>query len=178
MFSKDSSFRENTQSFFLFKPNHSIFVSNKDQKIIKKLFFMNNSIYNFPVPSNEPILGYLKGSPERIALDAELKRQSNTVVEIPLIIDGKEVFTGNTSKIVMPHNHSHTLAIYHKAGEKEIRQAIDAAMKAHSIWNELNWTVRASIMLKIAELLSVKYRATVNASNNAWSKQEHISGRN
>ncbi len=125
---------------------------------------MNNSIYNFPVPSNEPILGYLKGSPERIALDAELKRQSNTVVEIPLIIDGREIFTGNTSKIVMPHNHSHTLAVYHKAGEKEIKMAVDAAMKAHSAWNELNWTVRASIMLKIAELLSVKYRATVNAA--------------
>lgn len=125
---------------------------------------MNNSIYNFPLPSNEPILGYLKDSPERIALENELKRQSNTVVEIPLIIDGKEIYTGNTSKVVMPHKHSHTLAIYHKAGEKEIQMAIDASMRALKSWNDLNWTVRASIMLKIADLLSVKYRALINAA--------------
>ncbi|MCK9304447.1 MAG: aldehyde dehydrogenase family protein, partial [Bacteroidales bacterium] len=122
---------------------------------------MNNSIYNFPLPSNEPILEYLKGSKERVALEVELERQSNTVVEIPLIIDGKEIYTGNTSKVVMPHNHSHTLAIYHKAGEKEVQMAIDAAMRAHNIWNDLAWTVRASIMLKIADLLSVKHRALI-----------------
>ncbi|MDD2425446.1 MAG: L-glutamate gamma-semialdehyde dehydrogenase [Bacteroidales bacterium] len=125
---------------------------------------MNNSIYNFPLPSNEPILEYLKGSKERVALEVELERQSNTVVEIPLIIDGKEIYTGNTSKVVMPHNHSHTLAIYHKAGEKEVQMAIDAAMRAHNIWNDLAWTVRASIMLKIADLLSVKHRALINAA--------------
>ncbi|HRR49255.1 MAG TPA: L-glutamate gamma-semialdehyde dehydrogenase, partial [Bacteroidales bacterium] len=64
----------------------------------------------------------------------------------------------------MPHNHSHTLAVYHKAGEKEVKMAIDAAMKAHVLWSEVNWATRASIMLKIAELLSTKYRATINAA--------------
>mgnify|MGYP000899651846 CR=1 FL=1 len=125
---------------------------------------MNNSINNFPLPANEPVMKYLNGSPERIALEKELERQSSTVVEIPLIIDGKEVFTGNTAKVVMPHNHSHTLAVYHKAGEKEVKMAIDAAMKAHVLWSEVNWATRASIMLKIAELLSTKYRATINAA--------------
>ncbi|MEN6569852.1 MAG: L-glutamate gamma-semialdehyde dehydrogenase [Rikenellaceae bacterium] len=125
---------------------------------------MNNSINNFPLPANEPVLKYLNGSPERIALEKELERQSSTVVEIPLIINGKEVFTGNTAKVVMPHNHSHTLAVYHKAGEKEVKMAIDAAMKAHAMWSEVNWATRASIMLKIAELLSTKYRATINAA--------------
>jgi 1-pyrroline-5-carboxylate dehydrogenase len=82
---------------------------------------MNNSINNFPLPANEPVLKYLNGSPERIALEKELERQSSTVVEIPLIINGKEVFTGNTAKVVMPHNHSHTLAVYHKAEKKRLR---------------------------------------------------------
>lgn len=125
---------------------------------------MNNSIYNFPKPLNEPILGYLPGSPERVALDKELEKQSSEVIEIPLIIGGKEIRTGNTEKVVMPHNHKHVLAIYHKAGEKEIKMAIDAAMEAHKIWSDLDWTVRASIMLKIAELLSTKYRAVINAA--------------
>ena len=119
---------------------------------------MNNSIFNFPKPNNEPVLGYLPGSPERVALDSELQRQSSMVVEIPLIIDGKEIRTGNTEKVVMPHNHGHVLAIYHKAGEKEIKMAVDAAVKAHKIWSETDWRVRASIMLKIAELLATKYR--------------------
>ncbi|OFY45030.1 MAG: 1-pyrroline-5-carboxylate dehydrogenase [Bacteroidetes bacterium GWF2_40_14] len=125
---------------------------------------MNNSIYNFPFPNNEPILSYLKKSPEREALDKELKRQSSEVIEIPLIIGGKEIYTGDTAKIVMPHKHSHTLAIYHKAGEKEIKMAIDAAKAAHKIWSDQNWATRASILLKVAELLATKYRATINAA--------------
>jgi len=125
---------------------------------------MNNSINNFPLPANEPVQRYMKDSPERIALEKELERQSSSVIEIPLIIDGKEVYTGNTAKVVMPHNHSHVLAIYHKAGEKEVQMAIDAAMNAHKLWSEMNWATRASIMLKIAELLANKYRATINAA--------------
>lgn len=125
---------------------------------------MNNSIYNFKLPDNEPVLGYLPGSAERVELETELERQSNTKIEIPLIIGGKKIFTGNTGKVVMPHNHSHTLAIYHKAGDKEIKMAIDAALAAHSDWNSQHWTTRASIMLKIAELITVKYRAKLNAA--------------
>lgn len=68
---------------------------------------MNNSIFSFPVPANEPVKGYLAGSPERIAIDAELKRQRKTVVEIPLIIGGKEIKTGNMGDVVEPHNHKH-----------------------------------------------------------------------
>lgn len=126
---------------------------------------MKNAIFSFPLPKNEPIKTFLKNSPERRALDAELAKQSSTIIDIPLIIGGKEVRTGNIGTIVMPHDHHHILARYHKAGEKEIQMAIDAALKAHSIWAELDWTIRASIMLKIADLISGKYRAVLNASN-------------
>ena len=71
---------------------------------------MRNAIYNFPIPNNEPVKAYLKGSPEREALEAELKRQTETVLDIPIIIGGKEIRTGNTGKVVMPHNHQHVLA--------------------------------------------------------------------
>lgn len=125
---------------------------------------MNNSIFSFPIPANEPVKSYLEGSPERIALEAELERQSSTVVDIPLIIGGKEVRTGNTGNVVMPHNHKHILAKYHKASEKEVQMAIDAAMAAHKEWSEMDWQVRASIMLKAADLIAGKYRAVINAS--------------
>lgn len=125
---------------------------------------MNNALYNFPVPQNEPVLNYLKDSPERIALDNELLRQSALRVEIPLIIGGKEIRTGDLGEIRMPHRHSHILGTYHKVGEKEIRMAIEAALKAQKIWSNLAWTIRASILLKAAELIATKYRALMNAA--------------
>ena len=125
---------------------------------------MKDAIYSFPVPANEPVLTYLKGSPERIALEKELERQKSVVLDIPLIIGGKEVRTGNTGKVVMPHDHRHVLATYHKAGPEEVRMAIDAAMKARKQWSETDWTVRAAILLKAAELISTKYRALMSAA--------------
>lgn len=125
---------------------------------------MNNAIFEFPLPVNEPVKSYLPGSPERVALDAELARQSSTVIDIPLIIGGKEIRTGNTGNVVMPHNHKHILATYHKAGEKEVQMAVDAAMAAHKEWSEMDWRIRASILLKAADLLAGKYRPIVNAA--------------
>src|SRR5574344_2546054 len=88
---------------------------------------MNNSIFSFPIPANEPVKTYLKGSPERIAIEAELKRQSEMVIDIPLVIDGKEIKTDDIGTVVMPHDHKHVLAKYYKAGEKEVKMAIKAA---------------------------------------------------
>lgn len=126
---------------------------------------MRNSIINFPSPANEPVKSYLKGSPERIALDAELERQYNTVVDIPAIIGGKEIRTGNTADVVCPHEHHHVLARYHKVSEKEVQMAIDAAMEARKTWANTDWTVRAAVNLKAAELLATKYRPIINAAN-------------
>ncbi len=125
---------------------------------------MNNSIFSFPTPANEPVKGYLAGSPERVAIEAELKRQRKIVVEIPLIIGGKEVKTGNLGNVVEPHNHKHILAKYHKASEKEVKMAVDAAMAAHKQWAETPWRTRAAILLKAADLIAGKYRALINAS--------------
>ena len=125
---------------------------------------MNNAVIQFPTPQNEPVKAYLAGSPERKALEAELERQYNTVVDIPIIIGGKEIRTGNTGKVVCPHEHCHVLATYHKVGEKEVRMAIDAAMEAHKTWSRTPWTTRAAIVLKCAELLATKYRPILNAA--------------
>ncbi|MBQ9191010.1 MAG: L-glutamate gamma-semialdehyde dehydrogenase [Bacteroidaceae bacterium] len=125
---------------------------------------MRNSIINFPVPANEPVKSYLAGSAERIALEAELERQSNTVVDIPIIIGGKEIRTGNTGTVTCPHDHKHVLATYHKVSEKEVQLAIETAMKAWEEWSKTDWTVRAGIVLKMAELLATKYRPIMNAA--------------
>jgi len=125
---------------------------------------MNNSIFQFAKPANEPVLGYAPGSKEREAIKAELKRQSEIMIDIPLIIGGKEVWTGNTGTVVMPHNHAHVLATYHKAGAAEVALAIDAAMEAHEKWSKLPYEERAAVLLRAGELLAGKYRYLINAA--------------
>ncbi len=117
-----------------------------------------------PRPKNEPILSYAPGNPETVALKAELERMSNETIEIPLIIGGKEIKTGNMAQAVEPHNHKNVLANYHQAGEKEVNMAIEAALEARKQWAATPYKVRAGIFLKAAELISGKYRARVNAA--------------
>jgi len=125
---------------------------------------MNNAIYNFREPKNEPVLTYGPGSSERELLSIELERQYGNVIDIPLIIGGKEIRTGKTGKVVMPSEHSHVLATYHMAGEKEVELAINAALDAKCEWMTLAWMERAAIMIKAAELISKKYRFLLNAA--------------
>lgn len=124
---------------------------------------MNNAIYNFSIPQNEPVLKYEKESSERIDLEKEINTQLGKTIEIPLIIGGKEFRTGNTANVVSPHDHKKILATYHKATDKEIQLAIKSAMAAKKVWTEISWTVRASILLKAAELISGKYRSLMNS---------------
>ena len=125
---------------------------------------MNNSIFNFSLPVNEPIKSYAKGSSEREALTKELTRMSQEIIDIPLIIGGKEIRTGKIDKIVMPHNHKHVIAHCHQATEKEVNMAIEASLEAHKIWGNFSWVERLSVTLKIAELISTKYRYVLNAA--------------
>lgn len=126
---------------------------------------MNNANFEFREPKNEPVYSYAPGSPERKLLQAELEKQYNEVVEIPLIIGGKEVKTGNMGQVVMPTEHNHVLAKYHKVGKKEVQMAIEAAMHAKKQWENIPWIQRCSIMLKIGELISTKYRYVMSASS-------------
>jgi len=125
---------------------------------------MNNAIFNLQRPVNEHTMNYAPGCKERKALNVELDRLSGEIQDIPLIIGGKEIRTGNTGKIVMPHDYQHLLGNYHIAGEKDAGMAIDTALKAHKEWASVSWVERVSITLKAAELISKKYRFLVNAA--------------
>ena len=125
---------------------------------------MNNAIFNFNEPKNEPVLSYLSGSQERKLLEKELISQSSNSIDIPLIIGGKEIRTGKTGKIRMPSNHGHVLATYHMATEKEVTLAINAALEAKNDWMTLAWMERAAIMARAAELISKEYRYRLNVA--------------
>ncbi|HIA74371.1 MAG TPA: L-glutamate gamma-semialdehyde dehydrogenase [Gemmatimonadetes bacterium] len=117
-----------------------------------------------PPPVNEPVLTYAPGTPERAELKKELESQSSTVVDIPLVIGGEEIRTGNTINVVMPHAHSHVLATVHQAGADEVRQAVVAAAAAHREWSTTRWEDRAGIFLRAADLLAGPWRQKMNAA--------------
>ena len=125
---------------------------------------MNNAIFGFREPKNEPVKAYAPGSEERRLLKEELERQANMQVEIPLIIGGKEIKTGKIGKVVMPTDHNHVLATYHQCTEKEVNMAIEAAMKAKEEWGNLPWIERCSIIMRAGELFATKYRYVMNAA--------------
>ena len=117
-----------------------------------------------PAPQNDPNLTYAPGSPERAQLKAKLAELAGQRVDIPLIIGGQEVRTGNTAQAVMPHKHAHVLADWHKAGRKEVEQAITAATAARREWAAWPWEDRAAVFLRAAELLTTTWRQTLNAA--------------
>jgi len=117
-----------------------------------------------PPPVNEPVKSYAPGSPEKQALKARLASMAKERVDIPIVIDGKEIRTGDTAQSVMPHDHRHVLADYHKATPQHVEQAIAASRRAAAEWANWAWEDRAAVFLRAAELLTTTWRATVNAA--------------
>lgn len=120
----------------------------------------------FPVslPVNEPVRNYAPGDAERRSLEKRLNEMAAEQIEIPCIIGGKEIRTGNTRQVVMPHAHRQVLARVHLAGEKEIRQAAQAALTAKAAWESLSWEKRATVFMEAADLLAGPWRDTLNAA--------------
>lgn len=125
---------------------------------------MSNSIPMIPEPINEPINSFAPGTPQRASLKAKLKQLMGKQVDVPLIIGGKRVRTGNKVAMVCPHDHQHVLGHYHKGDTKTVERAIKAAAKAWPQWARMPWEHRLAIFLKAAELLAGPYRDTINAA--------------
>ena len=122
------------------------------------------AVRRVPPAVNETVRSYAPGSPERKALKDRLASMSAERIEIPLVIGGKEIRTGETATTTMPHAHQHVLADWHKASREHVTQAIDAARSAHREWAAWSWEDRAAVFLRAAELLSTTRRATLNAA--------------
>ncbi len=115
-------------------------------------------------PENEPILSYAPGSEERRVLTAEVERQMGERLQMPLVIAGEHVQTGNTETATCPHDHGHELGEYHIAGKAEVDRAVQAALEARAEWAATPWYDRAAVFLKAADLLAGKYRQVLNAA--------------
>ena len=120
--------------------------------------------FRVPEPYNEPVKGYVPGSPERDELRGRLEELSSQRLEIPLVIGGEDVRTGDTFEAVMPHKRSHVLGDVQKGGAAEVERAIAAAADAWEDWSRTPWEDRAAVFLRAAELLAGPWRQTLNAA--------------
>lgn len=123
-----------------------------------------NAYFDVRQPQNEKILGYREGSPEKAEIKDKIKELKSQKIEIPLIIGGKEVYTGNTKECIIPHDKGRVLGVFHQAGEKEVELAVKCALEARKEWEKMPWQHRIAIFLKAAELLAGPWRQTINAA--------------
>lgn len=126
---------------------------------------MRNSIVNVPIAKNEPVRSYAPGSKERESLLGMYhKMLDQKPIDIPIYIGAKEVRNDNKVKIAPPHNHEKVIGYYNKGTKKDVEAAVNAALKARTEWAKMPWEERASIFLKVAELLAGPYRDKINAA--------------
>jgi len=120
--------------------------------------------FRVPQMINEPVKQYAPGDSDRKVLQLELERMSRETLEIPCVIAGKRVFTGNIRQVRMPHSHGEVLANFHLAGPEELNAAAVAALQAKKNWENLPWQDRAAVFLKAADLLAGPWRAKINSA--------------
>ncbi len=125
---------------------------------------MSNGDFSYPIPTNEPVLSYAPGSPERQALKQALFAHKAFEIEAPMYVGGKEVRIGKLSAMHPPHEHAHVLGHFHAGDASHVTQAIEAALRARKNWEETPWEKRAAIFLKAADLIATKYRFQLNAA--------------
>jgi 1-pyrroline-5-carboxylate dehydrogenase len=123
-----------------------------------------NGVFRVPQPTNEPIRAYAPGSPEKRSVKAKLAEMRGREIEIPLVIGGEEVRAGKLGTCIVPHNHGHVLAKYHKACKAEVERAVAAAREARASWSRVPWYDRAAIFLRAADLLAGPFRDEANAA--------------
>jgi len=120
--------------------------------------------YRIPRPVNEPVYNYAPGSPEREKLKAALNDLKSKQIEVPLVINGKEIRTDKKVKITAPHDHNLILGHAYHGSKKEVQSGIDSALKAQRTWAAMPAQQRVAIFLKAADLLAGPYRYLMNAA--------------
>lgn len=125
---------------------------------------MTNALLSIPLPKNEPVLNYAADSPERAKIRSAISQIKEQPIEVPMVINGKEIRSGNKKSFSAPHDHQHVLGYYYEGAACEVTAAIDAALAARDKWASLHWYQRASIFLKAADLVAGKYRYQINAA--------------
>lgn len=125
---------------------------------------MTKAISDVPVVLNEPVRTYEPGSYEVNNLISTYKKMWDEKVEIPMIINGKQVKTDTKVQLQSPQDHAHDFGFYYKGDMSHVDEAINTALAARQKWADLAWEQRVSIFLKAADLFAGPYRDKINAA--------------
>lgn len=125
---------------------------------------MDKGFFAVPAAKNEPVRAYWPGSPERKAVQEKYDQMWANKIEIPMVINGKEVETGDLRRVLPPHDHQHDVGSFHFGTKEHVTQAIEAALSAKEEWELMSWTSRLGIFLRAADLVAGKYRDELNAA--------------
>lgn len=126
---------------------------------------MSNAFFQIPNAVNEPVRSYAKDSVERLNLiNTYKKMMASEPLDIPMIIDGKEIRTNIKKPVSPPHDHQKIVGHYHFGDADHVQLAINSALAARTQWSELSWEHRASIFLRAADLLAGPFRDRLNAA--------------
>ncbi len=123
-----------------------------------------NTRFAVPTPFNEPVYSYAHGTPKRPELSETLRRLSAGPIDMPMLIDGQEVRTAQRIEIRCPHRRAHVVGYSYMAEPATRQAAVEAALRAAPAWAATPWEERAAVFLRAADLLTSKYRATLNAA--------------
>lgn len=125
---------------------------------------MLKGFFNIPEPVNEPILNYGVNSKERILIKKAIEKAYSQELDIPMVINGKEIRSQRKIRISPPHNHTHIIGYFNQGDKSHVNDAINAALAAKQQWEATSWEQRASIFIKIADLIAGPYRYELNAA--------------
>lgn len=123
-----------------------------------------NQIVKIPQAKNELVKSYAPGDADTLHLKSKLQEMKNTLVDIPMYIGGKEIFTDEKITIHPPHEINHTLGTFNKGNASHVEAAISSALEAKDSWANMPWESRAAIFLRAADLLAGPYRDKMNAA--------------
>ncbi|KAJ2133314.1 1-pyrroline-5-carboxylate dehydrogenase [Coemansia sp. RSA 1807] len=133
--------------------------------------------FRLPEIKNEPTLDYVPGSLEQEQLMATVAEMSTKTYHVPLVINGREVRTGDVKEQLNPGKKSHVVCTYENAGAKEVEEAIEGTLAAKSKWEAMPIYDRQAIFLRTADLIATKYRYKLMAASmlgqgkNIWQAE-------
>ncbi len=124
-----------------------------------------DAITHPPAPTNEPNLTYAPGSPERVALVAEIEKLERRPKALRAHINGRARNGGGAEiDVVQPHDHQHVLGTMRNSTTKDAEAAIKAARDAALPWQRMPFDEKCAIILKAADLLAGPWRQRINAA--------------
>ncbi|MBM6400905.1 L-glutamate gamma-semialdehyde dehydrogenase [Phycicoccus sonneratiae] len=124
-----------------------------------------DAVTHVPAPTNETVLEYAPGSPERASLEVALAELGSVRHELPHTIGGKRVMGGGKRfEVRQPHARRKVLGVSKGATKADATAAVEAARAAAPGWRDLSFDDRAGILLKAADLLAGPWRARLNAA--------------